>query len=467
VQQRGSFLIESSHRRKDGRLFPVEIRVNYIKYNGQEYNQSFVRDITNRKRAEEERLGLERQIQQAQKLESLGVLAGGIAHDFNNILMTILGNADIALQDMSNYSPVRSNVREIETAARRAADLAKQMLAYSGKGKFVIEPIKINELVTEMTHMLEVTISKKAVLKFNFADNLPQFDGDATQIRQIIMNLIMNASEAIGDKSGVVAISTGAMHCDRQYLYTTNIASQAGLDQQLPEGIYIYFEVADTGCGMPDEIQEKLFDPFFTTKFTGRGLGMAAVLGIVRGHNGTIKIYSELSKGTTFKILFPATTAHLGQPEGELESRQSRTSGYFGSGTVLIADDEESVCAVGKLMLERIGFKVLTAADGRKAVDVFKQHADEIVCVLLDLTMPHLSGEQVFSALRRIKPGIRVILSSGYNEHDATQRFVGKGLAGFIQKPYNAAALTANIKNAMMVDIADRPPQADEDDGGG
>jgi CheY-like chemotaxis protein len=217
---------------------------------------------------------------------------------------------------------------------------------------------------------------------------------------------------------------------------------------------------------MPDEIQEKLFDPFFTTKFTGRGLGMAAVLGIVRGHNGTIKIYSELNKGTTFKILFPATTAHPHQPGRELEIRQLPAADYFGSGTILIADDEESVCAVGKLMLERIGFKVLTAADGRKAVDIFRQHADEIVCVLLDLTMPHLSGEQVFSEMRRLKPGIRVILSSGYNELDATQRFVGKGLAGFIQKPYNAAALTASIKNAMMMDLPHGGPQADDEDGG-
>ncbi|MEJ2157257.1 MAG: transporter substrate-binding domain-containing protein [Desulfobacteraceae bacterium] len=466
LQRRGSFLIESKHRRKDGRAIPVEIRVNYIKYDGQEYNQSFVRDITSRKKVEEERLNLERQIQQAQKLESLGMLAGGIAHDFNNILMTILGNADIALQDMSHYSPVRDNIREIEVAARRAAELSRQMLAYSGKGKFVIEPIKINELVVEMGHMLEVTISKKAVLKFNYADNLPEFDGDATQIRQVIMNLIMNASEAIGDRSGVVAISTGAMHCDRQYLHTTNIASQVGLEQQLPEGVYIYFEVADTGCGMTGETQEKLFDPFFTTKFTGRGLGMAAVLGIVRGHNGTIKIYSELGKGTTIKVLFPATAVKGDQPDRKMECRTTKTPDICGSGTVLIADDEASVCAVGKLMLERIGFKVLTAADGAEAVEVFRQHTDEIVCVLLDLTMPRLNGEQVFSELRRINPQVSVILSSGYNEYDATQRFSGKGLAGFIQKPYNSATLTAKIKHVMLMGIAESDCPSDNDSGG-
>jgi len=226
--------------------------------------------------------------------------------------------------------------------------------------------------------------------------------------------------------------------------------------------VYIYFEVADTGCGMPGATQEKLFDPFFTTKFTGRGLGMAAVLGIVRGHNGAIKIYSELNKGTTIKILFPATAVRADQPDHEMECfAPAEKSDICGNGTVLIADDEESVCAVGRLMLERIGFKVLTAADGREAVDTFRQHADEVVCVLLDLTMPRLNGEQVFSELRRIKPEIRVILSSGYNEHDATQRFAGKGLAGFIQKPYNSASLTAKIKQAMMMDIANGKGQQD------
>jgi two-component system, cell cycle sensor histidine kinase and response regulator CckA len=323
------------------------------------------------------------------------------------------------------------------------------MLAYSGKGRFIVEPICLNEFVEEMGHLLNVSISKKAVLKYDFADNLPTFDGDASQIRQIILNLITNASEAIGDKSGVVALSTGAMECDWSYLNeTTHEIPRAGLSDPLPEGIYTYFEVADTGCGMTSEILEKVFDPFFTTKFTGRGLGMAAVLGIVRGHGGAIKIYSEVNKGTTFKILFPANESsdtdlvvqHHNQPEKDT---------WKGEGTILIADDEESICAVGKQMLGRLGFDALLAADGREAVELFRQHPAKIDCVLLDLTMPHMDGEQAFREMRRIRSDIKVILCSGYNMQDATQRFAGKGLAGFIQKPYNLTQLREALREAL------------------
>ncbi|MBT3198686.1 MAG: response regulator [Phycisphaerales bacterium] len=410
-------------------------------------------DISERIRAEEQRLNLERQVQHAQKLESLGVLAGGIAHDFNNLLMAILGNADLAMDDLAPHAPARENINEILKASKRAAELAKQMLAYSGKGKFVIEPIKLNEFVEEMAHLLEVSISKKAVLKYNFANNLPTFDGDATQIRQIIMNLITNASEAIGDKSGVIALSTGAMNCDKDYLSSVNEILRASTDKLLPEGVYTYFEVADTGCGMNTETQEKIFDPFFTTKFTGRGLGMAAVLGIVRGHGGAIKIYSEPGKGSTFKVLFPANEL----PENGSATKKhavSVTKEWQGSGTILIADDEETVCAVGKQMLTRMGFDVLTAADGREAVDLFKQNADDIVCVLMDLTMPHMDGEQAFRQLRRIQSDVAVILCSGYNKQDATQRFAGKGLAGFVQKPYSMATLQDKLMEVLPGDQA-------------
>jgi PAS domain S-box-containing protein len=402
-------------------------------------------DITERKRAEEQRISLERQVQHAQKLESLGVLSGGIAHDFNNILMSILGNADLALDSLSPHAPARANVQEIEKASKRAADLAKQMLAYSGKGRFVIEQINLDEFVNEMVHLLEVSISKKAVLKYNFAENLPPFDGDATQIRQVIMNLITNASEAIGDKSGVIALSTGTMECDRAYL---DEFPHTGLDKSMPEGAYTYLEVADTGCGMDRETIEKIFDPFFTTKFSGRGLGMSAVLGIMRGHKGAIRVYSEPGKGTSFKVLFPVNEL---PDKGTPARRKSEfeTEDWCGRGTVLIADDEEAVCAVGKQMLERLGFNVLTACDGGEAIEVFREHADEIVGVLLDLTMPHFDGEQTFREIHRIRPDIPVVLSSGYNMQDATQRFAGKGLAGFIQKPYNLATLREKLMEVL------------------
>ncbi|MCP4662485.1 MAG: PAS domain-containing protein [bacterium] len=408
-------------------------------------------DVTERKRAAEEKLALERQVQQAQKLESLGVLAGGIAHDFNNLLMVILGNAELALDELSPMSPARLNLEEIEKASTRSAELAQQMLAYSGKGRFVIRPIGLRELVEEMAHLLEVSISKKAVLRYNFAENPPTFDGDVTQIRQVIMNLITNASEAIGDRDGVITVSTSAMDCDRAGLDDAHEALRANLDEPLPEGVYTFLEVADTGCGMDAETSEKIFDPFFTTKFTGRGVGMAAVLGIVRGHKGAVKVDSEVGKGTTFKVLFPANEpADDGLAVRSMDAAEGKD--WRGTGTVLIADDEERVCAVGKEMLERMGFSVLTAPDGREALKVLREHAGEIVCVLLDLTnltMPHLGGDEAFREMRRLDPGVAVILCSGYNEQDATQRFAGKGLAGFLQKPYRMAALKAKLMETL------------------
>jgi PAS domain S-box-containing protein len=400
-------------------------------------------DITDRKRHEDERMVFERQAH-AKKLESLGVLAGGVAHDFNNLLMVILGNADLALDALSPMSPARGRLEQIEKASRRAARLAGQMLAYSGKGSFVVAPIDAGELVKEMAHLLEASIPKAAKLEFDLAPNLPSFDGDVTQIRQVVMNLITNAGEAFGNEGGVITLSTGAMECDRDYLETANLATQAGLAEPLPEGVYTYFEVDDTGCGMDAETIQKIFDPFFTTKFTGRGLGLSAALGIVRGHKGVLGIQSEVGKGSTFKILFPsndpAADGFAARSKDEAEGQDWR-----GSGTILLADDEETVRAVGKQMLERLGFSVLTAPEGREALKVFREHADEIVCVLLDLTMPHMDGEEAFLEMRRLRPGAAVILCSGYDEQDATRRFAGKGLAGFLQKPFDLAALREKL----------------------
>jgi signal transduction histidine kinase/CheY-like chemotaxis protein len=396
-------------------------------------------DITEHTEAEEERKRFEAQLQHTQKLESLGVLAGGIAHDFNNLLTGILGNADLALLKLASASPARNNLAEIETAARRAAELCGQMLAYSGKGRFVVEAVSINELVEEMAHLVEISISKKAVLRYDFADNLPAIEADATQMRQIVLNLITNASEAIGEKSGVISISTGAMECDGDYLTETY------LDEQLNEGVYVYVEVSDSGCGMDAETQAKIFDPFFTTKFTGRGLGLAAVLGIIRGHGGAIKVYSEPGKGTTFKALFPA----LDGPAAASRETNSQVEDWQGSGTALLVDDEETVRTVGKLMLEEMGFDVTLAVDGRDGVEKFREHQDEIALVLLDMTMPGMGGEETFREIRRIKPDAAVILSSGYNEQEVTSRFAGKGLAGFIQKPYQYQTLLEKVREVL------------------
>lgn len=395
-------------------------------------------DLTDRKKAEDERHSMELQMLQVQKLESLGVLAGGIAHDFNNILTAIIGNADLALMRISKQSPAVDNLQRIEMAAARAADLAKQMLAYSGKGRFVIENINLNTLLEDMLRMLEVSISKKASLRINPYQHLPAVEVDATQMRQVIMNLVINASEAIGDRSGVIAISTGCIDCERNYL------KDVWLDENIGEGLYVYLEIADSGCGMDKTTMAKIFDPFFTTKFTGRGLGMAAVLGIVRGHKGAIKVYSEINRGTTFKILLPASSRPV-----ELFNGTGHHDDWQGAGTVLLVDDEESVRGIGAEMLKELGFMVITAEDGREGVETFRNNPG-ISFVILDLTMPHMDGEQCFRELRLLKPDVRVLMSSGYNEQEVTQKFVGKGLAGFIQKPYKLSELKDAVRKIYI-----------------
>ena len=392
-------------------------------------------DITDRLKMHEEQRRIEEKMYHAQKLESLGVLAGGIAHDFNNILMAILGHTELALMRLSPESPVKDNLQRIEIAAVKAADLARQMLAYSGKGRFVVESLNLNRLIEEMIHILKVSISKNAVLRFNYSQHIPAIEADATQLQQIIMNLVINASEAIGERSGVIAISTGVMDCDRQYLEATAV------DEKLPEGPYVFVEFADTGCGMDQDTLHQLFDPFFSTKFTGRGLGMAAVLGIVRGHKGAIKVYSELGKGTTFKVLFPASTR-----SEYLHDVKPEDSHWEGSGTILLVDDEETVVALGKEMLQELGFSVVTAADGFEALNVYQENRDHIFCVVMDLTMPHMDGEQAFRELRRIDPTVKIIMTSGYNEQEVSQKFLGKGMSGFIQKPYRASTLQTALQ---------------------
>ncbi len=433
------FIYEARLVDSAGAIKWVELNSVLFSWEGQPAVLLFIRDIAERKLAEEERRKMDSQIQQTQKLESLGVLAGGIAHDFNNLLMAILGNIDLALLDLSSSSPARGNLMEAAKASQRAADLCRQMLAYSGKGRFVNEVISLNEIIEDMRHMLEVSVSKKAMLRYNLAPGLPSIEADATQMRQIIMNLVINASDAVGEKSGFISISTGVMECDRSYL------SETWLNEGLPEGAYVYIEVADTGSGMDPGMLPKIFDPFFTTKFTGRGLGLAAVLGIVRGHRGAIKLSSERGRGTTFKILIPAAEGSAEHQEGA----QSAQLGWRGSGTVLLVDDEETIRTLGKRMLERLGLTVIIASDGREALDLYRQRPDGIDCVILDLTMPHMDGEEAFHELRKIREDVRVIMSSGYNEQEITHRFSGKGPAGFIQKPYQMDSLAAKLKEVL------------------
>jgi len=444
IAERKPYRVEHRIVRPDGTIRVVEELSEVVcdPQTGQpERMFGVVQDITERREAERERQAFELKLQQAQKLESLGVLAGGIAHDFNNLLTAVMGNVSLALLELNPVSPAREPLLEAEKATQRAADLARQMLAYSGKGRFVIQRVYLAEVVGEMTQMLNVSVSKKAVLRFNHAAQVPAVELDVTQLRQIILNLVINASDAIGDRSGVIAISTGVMSCDEAYLATT------WLGEEVPAGLYSYLEVADSGCGIPKEQLAKIFDPFFTTKFTGRGLGLAAVLGIVRGHHGALKVYSEVGRGTTFKVLFPVP-ADAGAVPSLAEEPVARWQGH---GHILLVDDEESIRAIAQRLLERLGFQVLTASDGREAVEVVREQGDRLTCVLLDLTMPHMDGEETFREIRRLRVDLPVVLSSGYSEQDVVQRFSGKGLAGFVPKPFSLPSLQTALMKALKV----------------
>ncbi|WP_051293159.1 hybrid sensor histidine kinase/response regulator [Citrifermentans bremense] len=424
---------ENRYVRKDGSVRWLSWSAVHNQKDGMTYGTA--RDTTERKQAEEERNHLEQQLLHTQKLESLGVLAGGIAHDFNNILTSIIGNADLALMHLDPAAPAMVNLKRIEKAAMRAADLAKQMLAYSGKGRFVVEATDINRLVEELKHILQVSISKKAVMNYNLAGSLPAVDSDATQIRQVVMNLVINASEALGEKEGVINITTGCVQ------YDVNHPQESWPTDTSLQGRYVFVEVADTGCGMSPETVRKIFDPFFTTKFTGRGLGMAAVLGIVRGHKGTIKVHSEPGKGSVFTVLLPASDK---APNVALPHPSADDGWCKKEGTVLVVDDEDEVRNIGCEMIKTLGFTPVSAANGREALEVFR-NTPNIDLVILDLTMPQMDGKQCFRELRLLDPELQVIMASGYSEYEVAPQFIGMGLAGFVEKPFKLATLKKTI----------------------
>lgn len=405
-----------------------------------------------RKRAEEERIEMERRVLHGQKLESLGVLAGGIAHDFNNLLAAMLGNLDLALLDLPPTLPARKFIENSMKATRHAAELTRQMLAYSGRGRFALSRLSLSGLLEENVHMLKVVMSKSVSLQVKPAKNLPDILADPGQIQQVIMNLLTNASEAIGEKSGIVSVSTGAAYCDDVVL------GESLIDEKPPAGRFAYIEVADTGCGMSPDTLQRLFDPFFTTKFVGRGLGMSAVQGIVRGHHGAILVRSEVDRGTTIMILFPVCKdPAVPGPPGPRVSDAEDAADVTLSGTILVVDDEEMVVTLCKAMLERMGFRVLTAVDGEDAVRVFRERVDKISCVLLDLTMPNMDGEAAMHELRRIREDVKIILSSGYDEQEISRRFTGNAPAGFIQKPYLFGKLRYELERVLKVGIAELP----------
>ena len=408
------------------------------------------RDITERTLAEVERLEMERRLLHAQKLESLGVLAGGIAHDFNNLLMAVIGNLDLSLLDLSPSSVARPHIDRALQATRRGADLTRQMLAYSGKGRFVITRMDLSELVRENTNLFRTAISRTVAMNLCLTGECSAIEADAGQVQQVIMNLITNASEAIREKAGVITLTTGVQAFDAAYLSTS------WLNEKPPAGRFAYVEVSDTGCGMDDETKQRLFDPFFTTKFTGRGLGMSAVLGIVQGHKGAVMVQSAVGHGSTIRVLFPASEAVSAAMAGDSFGLAGQSGAMALLGTVLVVDDEETVREVCAAFAQRLGLQTITAAHGEEGLRLFKRHADKIGCVLLDLTMPRMDGISTFREMKRLRPDLPVILCSGYDEQEATQHFTNEGLAGFLQKPYSLQDLKDEIERVLKRTVRPR-----------
>ncbi len=426
-------------RHRDGSWRWVEgWGVTYLRADGETRFLCVTRDISERVAAEEERRALERQMQQAQKLEGLGVMAGGIAHDFNNLLTPILGDASLALMDLPGDAPVRAALQRIQRAAQRAAALTNQMLAYAGTGPLLLEPVDLSKLVREMAQLLESAISSEAVLVYRLESGLPAVEADATQLSQVVMNLITNAAEAVGDGPGRIVVQTSRVEIDGG-------ASRSVIGEAIPPGPYVFAEVADDGCGMDEDTRGRIFDPFFTTKFTGRGLGLAAVLGIVRGHRGAIEVESAPLRGTRVRVLLPSAGGRaLPAPRGSGEEVP-----WQGEGAVLVIDDDEGVRELAAATLRRSGLTPLTAADCGEAVEQLRARRDTVRAVLLDRTMPGIGGAETLEALRRVCPDVPVVLMSGYSEERAAEDLGLRDLAGFLQKPFLPSTLVSALRRVL------------------
>lgn len=377
---------------------------------------------------------------QSQKLESLGLLAGGIVHDFNNLLTAMLANFELAAETIPDSSPAHRYLRLAATAAEKSALLTSQLLGYSGKGRFRVQPLDFNLAVREVLDMLRLSLGPKVELHLHLEEDLPPVLGDPAQIQQVILNLVTNGAQALGGESGSIRITTESTSLDEAYIKSTF----APTDQVRP-GPYVCFQLSDTGCGIPPDRMSRIFDPFYTTKPKGRGLGLAALLGIIRSHGGALKVYSEEGKGTNFKIFLPATK------RGNLPASQPRMpeGRWIPGGQVLVVDDDELVRATARGILEREGFEVLEAPTGIHCLDTLRAAPGRIRLVLMDLTMPGMDGVETYQALRVLDAKVPVVLTSGYNEQEAINRFVQADLAGFVQKPFSADGLARVVRGAL------------------
>ena len=428
--------------RKDGSIFESEVHSTRIMKNGEPGGmRAAVLDVTARNQAERDRRLFDQKMLHTQKLESLGVMAGGIAHDFNNLLTAVLGNAQLALHDLLGAADVRNYLEQIEIAATRAAGLTSQLLSYAGNSLMQSQSIDLNGLLEEMAPLVEVSTSKKVSISLDLEPGLPAIHGDPSQIRQVVLNLLTNASEALGIESGQVVVKSQCVDADAAYL------SGSFIEDVLPEGTYVSLQITDNGRGMEQDTIDRIFDPFFTTNFIGRGLGLTAVLGIVRAHKGAVKVASRPGHGTTFELLFPPH----GRPVQE-EAVATPLRIRFDGAVALLADDETAVLEVTKRMLERVGFRVITAVDGAQAVARFQAEADSIDVVLLDYAMPKLDGGQALEKIMSIRSDIPVIVCSGYSNSDALGHDGLRQAAGFLRKPSTMSQLIEALDEVISAE---------------
>jgi CheY-like chemotaxis protein len=374
-------------------------------------------------------------------------MAGGIAHDFNNQLAVVLGNLELALQDLpSAESELRTSIINAIRAAEKSAELSGQMLIYSGSAVYLPKDVNLDDLLYKTKSLLQSSISKHVAIDFDICKTLPPIEGEPNQIQRLIYNLVVNAAEAIGDNAGDVTLRTGVMDCDEAYL------NHSRLEKKPESGRFVFLEVADTGCGMDAETQRKLFDPFFTTKFWGRGLGMAEVMGIIKGHHGAIMVNSEDGKGTIVRVLFPApqqVQASTVQVMEAVETQPAVSASPAGRKTILVVDDEELVRRLVTRRLEVLGYLTITASDGEEGVRVFRDRQNEIDLVILDFAMPKMNGVEAFGELIRFKQDVKVILSSGYTEEVVLQSFPGQRPAGVLHKPYKMEELKGELDRLL------------------
>ena len=426
---------------KDGTLFPVEIGLLPLDTEEGRLVAATIRDLTEKKLLEEERNKLEAQMLHAQKLESLGVLAGGIAHDFNNLLTAILGNAGLARMQLAEDLPVQEVIGQIETISSLASDLVKQLLAFAGKGRMTTRLIHLSQLVEDMRPLLKSICSKRAEFHWHLDHDSAMIEGDPGQIRQIVLNLVVNGSDALGEAPGHIWVRTGIITVDTHELKSMLYSGE------LSEGSYVHLEIQDSGCGMTKDVLQRIFDPFFTTKSTGRGIGLAAVVGIIRKHKGAITVHSTVGEGTTFRVLFPS---HTNSHTSSEEVTSAATPTFESKATVMIVDDMDAARKVAQRIISRAGMQTLEASNGQQALELYKEHGSNIDLVLLDLTMPQKDGIETFRELQHLDEDVRVVLMSGYNEIEATKTISGKGLCGFLNKPYRSEEVIDMIRQALQ-----------------